>query len=461
MTNPVIPHPASYRDPSGFIFEKEAVLYRQVNRSFEKDFTAFTSNGCYDHLVKEGLLIPHQEIKENLTGSADWFTTLLPERVPFISYPWEWSFGMLKEAALLTLRLVKEAVAYGMILKDATPFNIQWYKGKMIFIDSLSFEKYNEQEPWIAYRQFCETFLGPLLLMHYRKTPLQELSLAYPDGIPLATIKKLLPGRSRFSLYTYLHIHLHAKVAAQTAVNTNKAAKPFSRQKLLNLIRSLQELVQSLRLPVQTSTWSHYYEEASQRKDYLLQKEAIIRNWVESLNGSKTCADLGANTGEFSRITAAKGIFTITADADPYCIESLYQRIQQEREENIHPLVLDLSHPSPAIGVNNEERNSFIQRTSVDLVMALALIHHLVIGKNIPFDRCADFFSRLGRQLIIEFVPKTDPKVMEMLSTKKDIFPDYSAEAFEYAFQQRYTIDQKMTVTGSERILYLMTHHEG
>jgi len=200
-------HPASYRDPSGFMFEKDGVLYRQVNKVFKEHYDHFIQSGCYKFLTEESRLISHQTIDENLSGDPEGYLTLKPEKIDFISYPYEWSFDMLKDAALLTLQLVKDAVSFGLILKDATPYNIQWHKGKFIFIDTLSFEKYNETEPWIAYRQFCESFLGPLLLMHYHKTPFQQLSLSYPEGIPLTIIKKLLPSMICWKQITRASLH--------------------------------------------------------------------------------------------------------------------------------------------------------------------------------------------------------------------------------------------------------------
>lgn len=448
-------HAASYRDPSGFVFEKEGVLYRQVNQHFKEHFDFFTGSGCYTHLIKKGLLIPHEEIKENLSGENSWYITLKPERVHFISYPYEWSFGMLKDAALLTLQLLKEAMTFGLILKDATPYNIQWHKGKLIFIDSLSFEKYDEQKPWIAYRQFCETFLSPLLLMHYSRNPLPQLMLAYPEGVPLPVTRSLLPRRSRFSLHTYLHIHLHAKVAQK---NQGPERQPrFSKQKLLNLAASLETLIRRANIPTQRSTWSEYYDEASQRKDYLEQKKTIIMQWLDNIPGLKTAADLGANEGEFSRLLSDRAIQTIAADFDPWCINKLYDEINNRQEKNIQPLILDLSNPSPAIGLNNRERSSFIERCRVDIALALALVHHLAIGKNIPFGPIADLFYKIAPRLIIEFVPKQDEKVQLMLAGKKDIYPLYNEEQFEKAFNLYYHIQRKETIPGSGRILYLMT----
>ena len=384
-------HPSSYRDPSGFIFEKDAVIYRQVNLLFKENFDHFLSSGCYEHLQKNGLLIPHQIIEQNLTGSTNYYRTLKPEKIDFISYPYEWSFDMLKDAALLTLTLVRESLAYGMILKDATPYNIQWHRGKLIFIDTLSFEKYNPEKPWIAYRQFCECFLNPLLLMHYSHISLHELQLAYPEGISVSVTSSLLPWRSRFSFYTLLHVHLHNRIA--TGNNKNKKQVHFSAKKIINLIKSLESLIKTLHLKDKQSTWSSYYAEAGERSDYLEQKKQIIAGWLEEIPDLKTAADLGANEGVFSKLLTDKGMRTIAADFDPYCINRLYKKIIQNNEQNLQPLIIDIANPSPAIGVNNKERLSFIDRTKVDLVLALALIHHLAIGKNIPFERLLTFFN--------------------------------------------------------------------
>ncbi|MGQ0739903.1 MAG: SAM-dependent methyltransferase [Bacteroidota bacterium] len=460
MEKTFIHHPSSYRDPSGFIFMKEDRLYRQVNKVFAADFDLFISSGCYEKLVQQQLLLPHERINANLTGSAEWHATLQPEAVAFISYPYEWSFDMLKDAALLTLQLLRESVDFGLILKDATPYNIQWHRGRLVFIDSLSFERYREEEPWIAYRQFCEQFLGPLLLMHYRKMPLHPLLLAWPEGIPLNIIRSLLPGRSKFSLHAYLHVHLNARISSKGSAGNKQAAK-FSRKKLLNLITSLETLIHKLKLPPQKSAWSDYYEEASWRSGYLEAKKKIIDGWMDSLTGVSTAADLGANDGEFSRLAANRDIYTISADFDSYCINNLYQSIKQPGEKNIQPLVIDLANPSPSIGVNNEERQSFFGRFKTDLVMALALIHHLAIGKNIPFGMMADFFRRTCKKyLIIEFVPKTDEKIQLMLTGKKDIYTSYSEESFRLAFEKYFTITRQQAVGSSGRVIYLMTKHE-
>lgn len=460
MPDIAIHHPSSYRDPSGFIFEKNGTLYRQVNKVFKEHFDFFINSGCYTKLEKKGLIIPHENITENLTGDEQHYITIKPKKIPFISYPYEWSFDMLKDAALLTLTVLKESIASGLILKDATPYNIQWMDGKPIFIDSLSFEKYDITKPWIAYRQFCECFLSPLLLSHHSRMPLQEMLLAYSDGIPLQVTQSLLPGRTKFSIHTYLHIHLNAKYSLKSAA-TSANRQVFSKQKMLNLISSLEGLINKLKLPESKSTWSGYYEEASQRADYLVHKQQVIQQWLKKIQPIISAVDFGANKGEFSKLIASNDIRTIATDFDAFCINALYKEIKNSNEKNILPLIIDLSKPSPAIGLNNEERTSFIDRTKVDLALALALIHHLAIGRNIPFEKIAALFGQVCQYLIIEFVPKEDEKVQLMLQQREDIYQHYNQTAFTDAFAKYFSIKERQAVADSGRILYLLKKHEG
>ncbi len=445
-------HPSSYRDPSGYIFTEGGILYRRVNESFVEQFKLLHSSGLYDELTGKGLLLKHERVElqnEFATGGI----TIQPERVPFITYPYEWSFGMLKDASLLTLRIMKIALEKGMVLKDATPFNIQWHEGKLCFIDTLSFEKY-EEKPWIAYRQFCECFLGPLVIMHYSKRQMPGLMLAWPNGIPIDIVASMVPKKTKFSIFTYLHIHLNAKYARK-GPGTTKKADHLPKKKLENLIGSLEILINKLSLPEHDSTWSHYYDEASEREDYLSKKKELVRKWVDELAEVKTAIDFGANEGEFSLLLAERRIRTVAADFDPYCIDRLYNKIKEGGEKLVQPMTLDLSNPTPAIGVNHAERDSFLHRAKFDLALALALLHHLAIGKNIPFRMIAEFFSQTAPNLIIEFIPKTDEKIKLMLSEKEDIYSEYSEEEFEKAFGKYYRLSRKELIGNSGRLLYL------
>ena len=449
-------HPSSYRDPSGFLFYQNGILYRQVNQFFKIDFDYFINSGFYRHLVEKKILIEHQTVNQNLTDAENWYQTLQPEFIPFISYPYEWCFDMLKDAALLTLKAANEAINFGMMLKDASAYNVQWHKGKMMFIDTLSFEKYNEQNPWIAYRQFCEQFFAPLALMHYLQEPLQNLFLSYPDGIPITLTKKLLPFKSKFNLHYYLHIHLHSSAAKRSA--QKKKENSFSKQKMKNLLRGLEEGVQSFSLSKPSGAWSNYYKEANQREDYVAAKKQIVDDWLTQLKPS-TVLDAGSNNGEFSELAATRSNCVISADSDHDSVNQLYKKLKEKNISNIHPLMIDLGNPSPAVGVNNTERKSFLERTEADVVLALALIHHLSIGKNIPFDSIAKLFASSAKYLIIEFVPKQDEKIQLMLQQKKDVYQWYSNENFLTAFKECFRITEAKEVGSSKRMIYLMEEY--
>jgi hypothetical protein len=449
---PVI-HPASFRDPSGFIFSCNDTFYRHVNSSYENDFIAFMQSGLYRSLIKSKLLISHEEVKENLSGHDTWYTTLLPEQLRYISYPFEWSYDMLKDAALTTLNAAKEALQFDMILKDASAYNIQFHDGKMTLIDSLSFEKYDGKSAWVAYRQFCEHFLAPLAYMSYFQSSSQYFLFANTEGLDLKLIKSILPFRSKFNLSILLHIHFHANFS--NSRKQPRFAPNFSSSKLKQLLQNLEQSILSLKFSPPTTVWSRYYDEASQREGYLDNKKQIVFDWISTIS-AKTAIDLGANDGIFSEMLALQDIFTISSDNDGAVVNNLYNRIKKNNIKNIHPLLINLSNPTPQFGVNNEERQSFVQRTKVDLVLALAVIHHLAIGKNIPLIAISKFFSTLGKTLIVEFIPKTDEKISVMLTNRKDVFPNYTEEFFLKSFSSHFKVVKNEKIRESERKLYLM-----
>jgi len=455
MTN-VQQHPASFRDPAGFVFEYGGTFYRQVNQVYAQHYELLNTSGLYDALVKEKKLLPHTELDKNITGAPQWYKTLLPEQLPFISQPWEWCFGQWKDAALLTLGLVRQSMAKGMILKDATPFNIQFTGSRPVFIDSLSFEAYDATQPWIAYRQFTECFLAPLLLARYRSQELTGLFQLYPEGIPLALVAKLLPFKSRFNLNVFLHIHLPARMAAKQhsdAANAKKTA--FTQQKLASIIDSLESLVRSLQLPASATTWNNYYEETVLSKTYVEEKMAVVSAWLHQYPAQRVL-DIGTNTGLFAEAAAATGAFTIAVDADADCINRLYNTCRQKKIKHLLPLRIDITNPSPATGWNNAERSAFLQRASADITLALALVHHLAIGRNIGFGQLANVFHAISPYLIIEFVPKTDPKVALLLQNRKDIFDHYNEAAFVQAFSEKYNVLERTALPDSGRVLFLM-----
>lgn len=296
-------HPASFRDPSGFIFQLNGKIYRQVNKYYADDYNLLMDSGLYQLLAKKNKLIPHTETVDAIANKDEWYKTLEPVHIPFVSYPYEWCFEQLRDAALLTLSVTIHALEYGMILKDATPYNVQFLEGKPLFIDTLSFEKYDPAKPWAAYRQFCNMFLFPLYLEHYLKSDIQKIMSAYLEGIPVNITAKLLPLKSGLNLGVWLHVYLQ-NTLTYTSGN-KKAGQAFSKKKLVNLLNHLESTIINLNYRTGRSEWTNYYDETILGKEYLAEKEKIFSDLISGLNAD-TALDLGANDGYFSKILAGK-----------------------------------------------------------------------------------------------------------------------------------------------------------
>ncbi len=448
---------ASFRDPSGFIFSLDGELFRQVNNTYEKEFEKLVSSGLYDDLTAMGMLVRHAETSETPADASLAYKVIRPEPIPFISYPYEWSFSQLKDAALLTLEVTKSAIHKGMILKDASAYNIQFVDGNPVLIDTLSFGFYKEGKPWEAYRQFCQHFLAPLALASLVDVRLIQLLRVYIDGVPLDLASKLLPQKTRLGLSGLaLHLHMHARAQKKFADDTTAASTGLvlGKAALLNLLNGLEKTVVSLKWEPKGTEWGDYYNVTNYNDETLKLKGEFVGSMIEQAN-PKTVWDLGANNGLFSREASKRGIETIASDIDPAAVEKDYLAVKQYGEKHLLPLVIDLTNPSASIGWANQERDSLLARGPVDLVMALALIHHLAISNNVPLLKVAEFLASVGRWVIIEFVPKGDSQVKRLLATRKDIFPDYNEEGFEKAFGEYFKLVKKVPILGSERTLYL------
>lgn len=426
-------------------------------------------SGLYDALVRERLLVSHEEIRSPAGDSLG--TLLKPERVPMISYPYEWCYSQLRDAALTTLRVAQTALRFGMVLKDASAFNVQFLRGRPILIDTLSFAPY-DGGPWIAYRQFCQHFYAPLLLSSRVDPHLSRLSQTFIDGVPLSLASKLLPRRTWLRAGPLFHVHLHAKAERRLAkresqnstdqghARTHEAAARAERSGATS--QGIATLLDSLERAVSATSWTprgewagYYGEQPSYTPEAFDRKKEIVTTWLARLR-PLTVWDLGANTGQFAKIAAQNGAFTVAFDLDPACVETLYREFRTQEHDNLLPLVSDLTTPSPAIGWANAERTTIEQRGPADVILALALVHHLAIGNNVPLASVADYFARLGRRAIVEFVPKTDPMVRQMLRTREDVFTSYTADEFERAFGERFTIVERVTLAPSQRVLYLL-----
>jgi hypothetical protein len=337
---------------------------------------------------------------------------------------------------------------------------MQFKDGKPLLIDTLSFEKYHEGRPWIAYRQFCQQFLAPLALMTYKDVRLNQLSRVYIDGVPLPLASRLLPVRTLFKFSLLSHIHLHAKGESHFANGARPTRdREVSRFSLLGLIDNLESAISKMNWRARDSLWSDYYSDNNYSTDGLEQKKRLVNAFLDEIK-PKSVWDLGANTGLFSRIAADKGIPTVSFDGDFSCVEKNYLDCVRNRETKLLPLLVDLTNPSPKIGWQNEERMSLLERGPADAVLALALIHHLAISNNLPFDKLAEFFSRICKSLVIEFVPKADSQVQRLLSSRQDIFVDYTQGAFEAEFNKYFTRERSEEISSSERTLYLMKNKQ-
>ncbi len=450
----------SFRDPAGFVYFFQGGLYRQVNHVWKENYDFLMESGLYGRLVEKGLLVPHEEVMGREEQNEKAYKRLKPVIIPFISYPYEWCFGQLKDAALATLKIQKLALNYGMSLTDGSAYNIQFWHGKPILIDILSFERYREGKPWVAYRQFCQFFLAPLALMSYRNILLNKLLLNFIAGIPLELASELLPWRSWVRLGLFLHLHLPRSIQRQTSEQSiekyvKNPKKNFSKKSFLGLIDNLYATIEKLKWVPKRSEWSDYYSSDLYSSEYVDHKKSTLEKYVEMANPGSIW-DLGANTGLYSRICADKGIFTVSLDGDPLCVEKSYQEAKKQGEKNILPLQVDLTNPSPALGWMHQERFSLVERGPVDMLVALALLHHLAISNNLPFEKIAEFFHRCSRWAVMEFVPKDDPQVQKLLRFREDIFEKYSQAHFEKTFSRFFKIVQSTQLHDSRRTLYLL-----
>ena len=448
---------ASFRDPSGYVIRYRGEAWRVVQPEFREHYDLLMQSGLYGRLVELGLLIAHEEVAPP-AGLGQPYKVLRPRQVGFISYPYEWCFSQLKDAALATLQIQTEALARGLTLKDATAFNLQFVDGRPVWIDTLSFERLDPQEPWVAYQQFCRHFLAPLALMSRRDVRLGQLLRIHLDGIPLDLASRLLPRSTWCQLWLLLHLHLHARSQrkhAGDAPSTKPARRGLSLNSRRGLVHSLEAAVRALHWTPPKSAWGNYYEETVTGGNYLAHKQTLVSEWLGRQKPGSVW-DLGANTGRFSRLAAAREIPVYAFDGDPDCVELNYLECRQRGDKHLLPLWMDLTNPSPALGWAGQERSAWLDRGQPDLVMALALLHHLALGNNLPLDRLAHFFHGLSARLLIEFVPKDDPNAQKLLRVRRDIFTGYSRAGFEAAFAGHFRILESCELQNSGRRLYLM-----
>ncbi len=449
--------PASFRDPSGVVFTRDGVVFRQINRSYADQWALFQTSGLCDELTGAGLLIPHEEARDSRPIDDRAVVVIRPLQLDFVSYPYEWSFSQLKDAALVTLEIQERALRKSMSLKDASAYNIQFVDGRPMLIDSLSFEAAQPGEPWVAYRQFCQHFLAPLAVMAYRDARVGLLLGEFPDGLPLDLAAALLPGRTRLRPGLGAHVHLHARAQRNPGSSgSGRAARArVSDTGRLALLDSLRRSTEGLTWKPDATRWASYTVETSYTPAAAASKASIVAAMLAAAQDGRVW-DIGANSGAYSEIAVRGGRRVVAFDADAGAIEKLYLKVRAGEMPETLPLVIDLTNPSPASGWALRERRSLVDRGPAPVAMALALVHHLAISRNVPLPMISSFLARICTELIIEFVPKEDPQTQTLLASRDDIFPDYCLDGFRTAFSRDFQIIEEAAIADSQRTMFRM-----
>lgn len=457
----------SYKDTAARVFIKEGIYYRYIFNEYKLQYDTLMQSGLYNALITKNYIIAHSEI--NYSGEDNnVYKLILPEQIHFQSYPYCWSYTQWRKAIITYLEINKIALEFGMILKDATPFNFYFKEGKALLLDTSSFIFFKENESWTAYNQFCTEFFSPLALMFYNGQIWSSMLKANIKGLPLHFVSKQLPVKSWFNLSCFLHIHMHAKYASINTgtkiVNSRKSIiqKGFSKVKLVSLIDMLLTTVKNWEKAYDNNKyWEKYYENNIESELYLSQKEKIVKNWLVQIK-PKTVIDLGANTGKFSFLAAEIAEQVVAMDSDYNCVDAIQNTINNGPLKNIQVLQMNLAQTSPNLGILEKEYSSIFERvrkirSTPILVFSLAIIHHLYITDYLSFEQIAELLANFnGKYLIVEFIPIQDSKVQLLINNKKRDFSEYTLENFTNAFLKYFKIIQTNTLLDSKRELFLL-----
>ncbi len=458
--NNFVPDPGSFRDPSGRIYVLGDKVYRTITDYAARDFEYVRGTGLIDRLVADGRLIGADIVPVDVLGEVGKDARYVVEhpRLPFVSYPYEWPFPALKAAALLHLDIHLAALDAGVTLSDATAYNVQFLGTRPVFIDLLSFQKYNKGDMWTGHRQFCEQFLNPLLLRSEVGVVHNHWYRGAQEGLSASDLRRILPWRSKLSRNVLLHVIAQSAFQKSSSTTTLSKSELASTQFPLasyhNMLTKLRNWIQMLQ-PADTgkTVWHDYEKHHSYEGHEFEAKKAFIGKFVSTVK-PKILWDLGCNTGDFSKVALENGAaYTVGFDFDQGALELAFDRAETN-DLTIQPLFLDGANPSPSQGWNECERKGLMERANAEALIALAFIHHIVIGKNVPLVDVTGWLTNLAPRGVIEFVPKQDPMVKKLLSLREDIFADYTEDNFARSLSQKVTIVQTETITDSGRKLF-------
>jgi SAM-dependent methyltransferase len=451
--------PGSFRDPESRIFYAGDSVYRALSAEGLEDFEALAGTGLLDdqRIVRtdraDGASIPSGLLAKEAAG------VLRHELIPFVSYPYEWTFSMLKDAALLQLDLLLAALEHDLVLKDSSPYNVQWKGAKPVFVDLGSFERLREGEPWVGYRQFCMLYLYPLLLQAVKDVRFHAWLRGSIDGITPQEMANLLSFRDRFRRGLPTNVFLHARLERRYADRGGEVKRDikragFKKELLVANVRKMRKLVGRLDWSPPEGVWVAYGEANSYSDEDALRKDDFVRE-VARGDDWRLVWDIGANNGRYSRIAAEGARQVVAVDADQGPVELLYRALREEGEERILPLTMNLADPSPGLGWRGLERKAMPDRGKPDLVLALALVHHVAISANVPVKEFLDYLVSLGCSLVIEFPTRDDPMVQKLLAPKREgLHPDYDRSFFERSLAQAFDVERSEVLASGTRVLY-------
>jgi ribosomal protein L11 methylase PrmA len=464
-----VAEPGSFRDRDSRVVVSGDAIYRALSPEGAEDWRALSGSPLLDQLTAAGELIGTREVDASVLGeSGDLLPTgvemvLEHDRVPFVSYPYEWTFSMLQDAAKLQLELGVAAIDAGLTLKDATPYNVQYLGSQPTFIDVGSFEKITEGEPWIAYRQFCMLYLYPLLFQAHKDIPFQPWMRGSIDGIQPIDAIKVFSLRDRLRRGVFIHTSLHARLDRRAhksgpgSAEENKNTRQVKPKQIQAQLQSMHRMISKLKWKTGETSWSGYRQSNTYSDNDDKRKQGFVAEVAAAEKPALTW-DMGCNDGAYSRIAAENSERVVAFDFDHATVEALYRSLREEGNTKILPLVSNLADPSPALGWRGLERKTLVDRGAPDLMLALALIHHVSISANIPIADFLQWARDMETTLLIEFPKRTDPMVRALLANKQDgANPDYEEENFERELERRFTVRRREELPSGDRILYLAT----
>ena len=455
--------PGSFKDPDGCIFEYQGNIYRTLSASAAERMRARVADGTLAALIDQGLLIDSELVGASDVGLADadlGETVMRHARIPVLTYPSEWSFDMLRDAALVTLDLLQQGLERDLMLKDATAFNVAFHDGRMKFFDTLSIDDYTEGAPWDGYAQFCREFLFPLMLTSYRGIEFQPWLRGSLSGIPVRTFARLLSLREKLRGPVVKHVVLQAKLDrsfadTDTEMRSSFKTMKFSKPMIVANVAGLSKTLRKLGYEAGDSVWGDYASSHSYSAEDEITKRQFVDQAVDHLSPS-TVVDLGGNIGDYSFLVAPKVDRVLCVDIDPACINTLYRRIRDGGPTNVVPIVGDLLNPTPALGWNLTERRDLFERIRSESFFALALVHHLAIGGNVPLPRVVETLHRIAPSGVVEWVDKQDTMVQRMLRNRTDVFADYTWDVFRTEIERRFNIVKTVETHDGARRLCLL-----